>query len=156
MSSRKIRLPTHKENPPYRRPTIVENPGSYDSLGVRIRFDLLDFDHPKWGWDKVTQEQYLEFLRFLQKIEKMTWAEVKVSPKGGTHSKGNKHHSIEIHKFPEEVHERLNKLNLQKVLGDKLFSMRVGGVTRIYGGRDGEYFRPIWYDPLHTIYRIET
>ncbi len=141
--------PKRREHPQVRQPVSVVDPASYDACPIRVRFDLLDFDHSDWGWTRVSQAEHLEFLRFVQSIEKMTWAELKVSSKGGSTSKGTKHHAIEIIKFRDRAQERLDELNLQRVLGDKLFSMRLDGTTRVYGGRDKEYFRPIWHDPFH-------
>jgi hypothetical protein len=141
--------PKHKENPHLRQPTIIVDPTTYDALPIRVRFDLLDDDHPHWGWDFASKEHLLEFLKFLKSVDKTKWFELKGTSKTGSFSRGTKHHSIEIAKFRKSARERLDKLNLQRLLGDKLFSIAINATTRVYGGRDKEFFRPIWHDPFH-------
>jgi hypothetical protein len=140
--------PKHKEHPLLRQPTNIVDPASYDASPIRVRFDLLDEDHPHWGWDGASKENLLEFLKFLKAVDKTKWFELKETSKTGF-SKGNKHHAIEIVKFRKIAQERLHELNLQRLLGDKLFSIAINATTRVYGGRDKEFFRPIWHDPFH-------
>ena len=48
-----------------------------------------------------------------------------------------------------KAQKRLHELNLDTIIGDTLFSLRLNSLTRIYGVRNEEYFRPIWHDPHH-------
>lgn len=139
--------PTVKNDPPYRTPTHVCDPKSYDSLELRVHFDLLDFEHDLWGWKTLSKDQHIDFLMFVKAIEKQTWAEIKSAAGGKRH--GTNHHSLEIAKFDKKAQERLEELNLHSLVGDSLFSLRMNNVTRIYGLREAEFFRPIWYDPYH-------
>ncbi len=140
--------PKHKEIPSLRQPTAIVDPASYDSLQIRVRFDLLDEDHPHWGWNSVEKAHFVEFLKFLKAVDRTSWFELKKTSKTGF-SKGNKHHAIEIAKFRKSARERLHELNIQRLLGDELFSIAINATTRVYGGRDKEFFRPIWHDPFH-------
>lgn len=120
---------------------------SFDKRFVRFRFDLLDFDHELWGWKTLTVEQHVHFLKFMQDIEKQTWAEVKWAAGGRNH--GTNHHSLEVSKFDKKAQKRLQELNLSSLVGESLFSMRLNNITRIYGMREDQFFLPIWHDPHH-------
>lgn len=139
--------PKVKTKPPYRQPTHSLDPKSFDKQLLRVRFDLLDFTHDLWGWGTLSKEQHLEFLKFVQSVEKQTWAEIKTV--GGGKRKGTNHHPLEIAKFDKKAQKRLTELNLYPIVGDSLFSLRMTSLTRIYGARDEEFFRPIWHDPYH-------
>mgnify|MGYP000232836672 CR=1 FL=1 len=129
------------------KPKHICDPSSFDKLPLRVRFDLMDFDHHLWGWDKLSSEQYIHFLKFIHALEKQTWAEIKLAAGGRGH--GTNHHPLEITKFNKIAQKRLHELNLDTIIGDTLFSLRLNSLTRIYGVRNEEYFRPIWHDPHH-------
>lgn len=139
--------PKIKETPPFRQPKHVCDPASFDKMPLRIRFDLLDFEHDLWGWEKLSSDQYIHFLKFIRSLEKQSWAEIKLTAGGRSH--GTNNHALEIAKFNKEAQKRLHELNLDMIIGDTLFSLRVNNVTRVYGVRNEEYFRPIWHDPYH-------
>lgn len=136
-----------KKSPAFRQPVNRCDPESYDKKHLRILFNYLDFEHDWWGWDHLSKEQYLAFMKFIQGMESQSWAEIKLT--AGGKRKGTNHHSIELHKFSKAAQDRLTKLNLTDVVGDSLFSLRLSSIVRIYGIRDKEYFSPIWHDPFH-------
>lgn len=142
-----MKNPKHLQTPNFRQPVAVCDPSSFDKLNPRIHFDLLDFDHEFWGWDNLTKEQHVEVLKFIQSVEKITWAEIKQT--SGGKSKGTNHHSLEFEKFSPEAHVRIQDLNFDHIVGDSLFSLRINNLTRLYGVREQAFFRPIWYDPFH-------
>lgn len=141
--------PKTKESPSFRQPTHVCDPSSFDRMTLRIQFDLLDFEHELWGWEKLSTEQYIHFLKFIRSLEKQSWAEIKLAAGGKSH--GTNNHALEVSKFNKEAQKRLHELNLDTMIGDTLFSLRMNNVTRIYGVRNEEYFRPIWHDPHHDL-----
>jgi len=139
--------PKIKTPPPFRTPNHVQDPESYDRKHLRLRLDLLDFEHGLWGWHRLSKEEFVVFLKFAQSIEKQTWAEIKTAAGGKRH--GSNSHSLIIPGFSKEAQRRLRVLNLDRVVGDSLFSLRLSSVVRVYGARENEYFRPIWHDPYH-------
>jgi hypothetical protein len=139
--------PKFKQAPKNHQPVNVCDPESYDRMPLRIQFDLMDFDHEHWGWENLTQHQHISFLKFVHGLEKQTWAEIKLVAGGKTH--GTNHHSIELYKFSKQAQHRLKFLNLETIIGDSLFSLRLSSIVRIYGARDKQYFKPIWHDPYH-------
>jgi hypothetical protein len=143
------RNPKHNKSLPFRQPINRADPASYDKLHLRIQFDLLDFDHDLWGWKRLTKEEHLEFLRFIKSMETLTWAQIKLTAGGKGEGKGTNHHPIEIYKLRPIAQDRLHELNLHRIIGDTVFSLRLNNISRIYGGRDEQYFRPIWHDPFH-------
>lgn len=141
------RDPKSKEIPHYRQPTHQKDPESFDKRHIRFRFDLLDFDHHLWGWNHLNQEQFISVFKFLQSLEKLTWAEIKLA--AGGRNKGTNHHPLNISEFHKRAKDRINELNLSRVVGDTLFSFRLQQCTRIYGMRDESDCRIIWHDPYH-------
>lgn len=141
------RNPKIKNDPPFRQPTHICDPASFDKMSLRFRFDLLDFDHDLWGWEKLSAQQYINFLKFVRDVEKQTWAEIKLA--AGGKRQGTNHHPLEITRFSKNAQKRLQELNLQAIVGDTIFSLRLNNVTRVYGIREIEFFRPIWHDPYH-------
>ena len=139
--------PKVKHSPPHRTPTHTEKPEAFDHKQIRFRFDLLDFEHSLWGWDKLSNEQLIQVLQFFKSFEKQTWAEIKQTV--GGRKRGTNHHSIEIAKFDKKVRDRLTELQLDRTLGDIFFSFRINNCTRIYGHRADQFFHIIWYDPYH-------
>ncbi len=139
--------PKVKKAPPYRSPTNILDPSSFDKKSLRIHFDLLDFHHGLWGWNLLSQQQHIDFLKFIQAMEKQTWAEIKMA--AGGRRRGTNHHPLEINKFNTLAQKRLKELNLYDIVGDSLFSLRMNNVTRLYGVREEAFFRPIWHDPHH-------
>lgn len=137
----------NQEMPPLKQPKHICDPSSFDRMPLRVRFDLLDFEHDLWGWEKLSSEQYIHFLKFIRSLEKQSWAEIKLAAGGKSH--GTNNHALEVSKFNKEAQKRLHELNLDTIIGDTLFSLRLNNVTRIYGVRNEEYFRPIWHDPHH-------
>jgi len=83
-----------KTAPPYRKPTHIQDPQSYDTKQLRIRLDLLDFTHDLWGWETLSKEQYIVFLKFVQAVEKQTWAEIK-NTSGGKRRETNHHPMVQ-------------------------------------------------------------
>ncbi len=137
----------NKDSVSLRQPKHICDPNSFDKQTLKIRFDLMDFDHELWGWEKLSSDQYIHFLKFIQSLEKQTWAEIKLTAGGRAH--GTNNHALEITKFNKEAQKRLHELNLDTIIGDTLFSLRLNNITRVYGVRNEEFFRPIWHDPHH-------
>jgi len=136
-----------KNDPSLKQPKHICDPSSFDKMTLKIKFDLMDFDHELWGWEKLSPDQYVYFLKFIHALEKQTWAEIKSTAGGKSH--GTNNHPLEIIKFNKKAQKRLHELNLETIIGDTLFSLRLNNATRVYGMRNDEYFRPIWHDPHH-------
>ena len=135
---------------PTRQPISTADPGSFDLLPLRMRLDLLDIDHPTWGWQRLTKEEHLEFLMFIKSLESQNWAEIRKASGGKGEGKGTNHHQIELYKLRKQAQARIADLRWERVVGDSIFSLRINNTTRIYGHRDGGNFRPIWHDPYHS------
>ncbi|HSX38923.1 MAG TPA: hypothetical protein VLE95_08925 [Chlamydiales bacterium] len=146
----KDRNPKIATSPPNRQPVIKGDPASFDKLKLRLRLDLLDIDHPKWGWKRLTKEEHLDFLKFIKDLESQTWAEIRQASGGKGDGKGTNHHPVELHKLRHEAKNRICELRWQGIIGDTIFSLRINATTRLYGHRDEGYFRPIWHDPFHS------
>lgn len=49
--------PKVEKTPKYRTPTYSQDPQTYDTKQIRIRFDLLDFEHDLLGLENLSTDQ---------------------------------------------------------------------------------------------------
>lgn len=83
----------------------------------------------------------------LKDIETKKWQELEIEQFG---KKGkSKHHWVSVKKMIRPAQQRLMALQLDDV--EELFSMRLTATQRIWGIRDYNYFKMIWFDINHEI-----
>jgi hypothetical protein len=70
----------------------------------------------------------------------MTW--------GAIESNRKKNHSVEVGSLCKEAQERIHELKLGV---DELFRFRLTGKQRLWGIRDRERFKILWWDPDHEV-----
>jgi hypothetical protein len=106
-------------------------------------FKLVDFSG-KWGF---TKDQFIEdILPKLQEFEGLTWGEIQQQCGGRSH--GTNSHEIPISSLCPEA---------KKYFEDKypdyteIFSLRFTGTHRLFGIRDYNVLKIIWYDTNHEI-----
>ncbi len=119
---------------------------SYDSEKVVWKLEILDPDGP-WGWRSaaVDRDWWVEIFPKLKHFETMTWAEI-LRASGGRRI-GNNHHPVAVENLSRAAQNRLKEIGLSEVW--ELFSLRLDGTKRIYGIRDGQVLKVLWYDPHH-------
>ena len=140
------RRPKSIECPKYRTPTHQKDPQTLDKEKIRFRFDLFDHEHDLWGIYK-DAKTLREFLLFCKNIESQTWGEIKRAV--GRKEKGTNNHFLNLDRFSKKAKERINHQNLDKLIGDTLFSIGINNCTRLYGIQEECFFRIIWHDPYH-------
>ena len=94
-----------------------------------------------FGWKSIEEkEKLLKIIERLKNFESMTWGSIV----------GSDHHSIPISNLSSEAQKRLSKINIIDEV-DELFSFHLTGGERIWGIRDGEKCKILWWDPSHSV-----
>jgi hypothetical protein len=88
-----------------------------------------------------------EVISKLRQFETMTWGEI-LSATHGKQGKSNSH-AVELGKITPDAQKRLQEFNLDDA--DELISLRLTGVYRIWGLRDGQVLRILWFDEAHQV-----
>lgn len=76
----------------------------------------------------------------------MTWNEILKASGGKAQGKGNNNHDIFRSYLKKEAQQRLSDL---RRFADTLFSLRLDNCTRIYGVRESNCLRIVFFDPFH-------
>lgn len=100
---------------------------------------ILDKDG-RWGWKNLKERTLWD--RILPRIvnfETMTWPEIL----------GSRHHEIPVSKIISEAQRRLEALGQNDI--DQLVSFHITGEQVIWGIRDQNIFKVLWWDPNHEI-----
>lgn len=83
----------------------------------------------------------------LRDFETMTWDTISQATHGARGK--TKSHFIPISKLIREAKDRLDEIRISDV--DEIFSLRLNGLTRIYGFRNSDVLDIIWVDRKHEI-----
>ncbi len=81
----------------------------------------------------------IEVVKKLGQFESMTWFQIDAAGS----------HPIEVYKLIKVARDRLEELKLDDF--DELYSLRLTGTQRLWGIRDRNVFRALWWDPEHEI-----
>lgn len=120
-------------------PRRAERPDSSDSLSPVWLFSMLDTEGP-WGRCGLSTEcVWSDILPKILNFESMRWSDFH----------GDTCHSVEVWKLIPEARKRIEHLNLDDV--DELWRFRLTGLQRLWGIREGERFKILWWDPKHEI-----
>ena len=128
-----------------RRARIAQEPGeSYFGW----RSDSLDFGGP-WGWHRAHPcHVHQAIIPILQAAEQRTWTDVLAGKSTGGANE------VPVGKLHREAQNRLSLLQIDE---DNLFEFKVDHkLQRVWGIRDGRYFRLLWWDPKHEIYSVRS
>jgi hypothetical protein len=102
-------------------------------------FAVLDNDGP-FAFSKCESLQKLiEILFWKQGAERMSFQDIF---RGGSHE-------IELHKLCKEARDRLQEISLDDL--DTLLSFRLTGKNRLWGIREQNVIRVLWWDPEHLV-----
>jgi hypothetical protein len=125
---------------------IKSDPESYLKQTPVWRFSDFDWEGP---WGHACCISHIAKLRshieeHLASFETMTWAQIQLA--AGGRSAGNNSHPIARDKFKKEVQKRLEE---KMIFADELFSLRLNAGTRVYGVREINCLRIVFFDPHH-------
>lgn len=101
-------------------------------------FRLVDI-HAEWSGCDGTQKHVRNILEVLSKYETMVWGEIE----------SKESHSVPLDRLTLLARKRLEILNVDDV--SHIFSLRVNATQRLWGIRQNEEFRVLWWDPQHEV-----
>lgn len=130
-----------------KQPKIAEDPQSFLGNHPVWSFKSLDNGYHKWGFVH-TDDLFGKVISKLKENEGMTWGEIMSSSGGRTH--GTNNHYEDVSKLIPEAQKRWRNLHLEEY--DRVFSLRLNGVQRLYGILQDGVFRIVWFDQEHEIY----
>ncbi len=120
-------------------PRLAFDPTSSDALPPVWNVRIMDIDGP-WGWSKATKDDLIRQIQpKLGEFETMNWAEIGQ----------NGSHPIPVYQIVKDARKRLREINQADL--DDLFSLRLTGQRRIWGIRDWNILKILWWDPRHEI-----
>lgn len=119
----------------------IENEPSVATGFLVWQVGAIDMHGAEWGWDKIDRELlFNEIFPKLKNFETMTWGQVL--------AQGN--HEVSTSQICQDAKKRLEKLKLDDY--DKIVSLRLSGKQRIWGIRNKDILRLLWWDPEHQVY----
>ena len=121
------------------------DPPSYSQEKIVWAFSRVD-EEGDWGWRTQASSAWWDYiLPKLQNFESMTWIEIMQAV--GGRSRGNNSHPVLVEKLTANAKKRLGEIDQNDVT--ELFSLRLDSTTRIYGIRDQQVLKLLWYDKHH-------
>lgn len=134
--------------PQDKTPKMASDPENYLKQTPVWRFSDFDWDGP-WGAATCTEaigniRDHIEL--HLSSFETMTWADILKASGGRGKGGGTNSHPISRDKFKGGARKRLDDA---KILADQIMSLRLDAGTRLYGVREGNCLRLLWFDPDH-------
>ncbi len=118
----------------------AEDPTSTNHMRPAWVFTSLDENGP-WGRCKLEDNTVWEdILPNIRAYESMTWAEIELDKK--------RNHSVPVSGLCKEARKRAQEIRLDV---DDLFRFRFSGKQRLWGIRDRNMFKLLWWDPGHEI-----
>lgn len=140
--------PKAAATPKDKTPKTGVDPQSYLTQTPVWRFSDFDWDGP---WGEPTCTARIGHIRghieqHLASFETMAWADILKASGGKAQGKGTNSHEISRDKFKGEAKKRLEA---KKILAERIMSLRLDAGTRVYGVREGNCLRILWFDPDH-------
>ncbi len=118
--------------------TNPQLPTNYDKENPVWQVSTIDTEGA-WGWHQMNGEIWNEIHKRITSFESMPWVEIY---KTGSHY-------VPIKSLCSPAKKRLE--DIQQDDTDRLFSLRITGIKRIWGIRDRNILKIIWWDPKHEV-----
>lgn len=104
-----------------------------------------DWDGP-WSWHHATADDiFKKIIPVLHHHETQNWGQIL--------GDRDHDHAIPVASLSQEAQSRLQEV-WNEDLPDKLFSLEVGAASRMWGIKQGQFLRILWWDPNHTVYPV--
>lgn len=98
--------------------------------------------YDSFGWHEIDRDTLNEIRKKISNFESMTWNEILVRD-------SHRNHFVAIPRICREAQDRLQELRLDDI--DGVTSLRLSGLERVWGIRDGAVLKLLWWDPDHSI-----
>ncbi|MBS1812786.1 MAG: hypothetical protein JST84_31760 [Acidobacteria bacterium] len=139
--AKKNKQPKYVQQPKIEKKPVTESETSFNQARPAWRLSLLQLVDP-WGWHTLDQAKLIEIQGKLSGFETMTWNEILVVAK-------KQHHSIPVSDLTKKAQGRLQDIKQDDV--DELISLRLQGKERVWGIREEQVLKLLWWDPEHEI-----
>ena len=97
----------------------------------------------RWGGDDHDTASFAEISEKIKEYEKRKWGDIITD---------GINHPSEVEDLCAEARTRLVQLALDD--HDRLFRFRFSGAQRLWGVREDDLFRVLWWDPLHKVWPV--
>jgi len=135
------RTPSQRETPASVKKPTANQPTGTNHLTPVWRFSIFDQAGP-YGRCAITEEHaWSDILPKLQNFESMTWGQIEQAEK--------QNHSVLVKDLCSVATKRLEQLSLDDL--DQLFRFRLSGKQRLWGIREANHFKILWWDPEHEV-----
>lgn len=136
--------PSQKETPlDIKSPRGINKAAQIKNERIAWHIRIMDMQGD-WGWGEIDKSTLLNEIHLkMSNFETMTWDEIL--------NKNN--HEISVSKISRNARKRLVEIQQEDI--DQLVSLRLAGSLRVWGIRDRNIFRILWWDPEHTVYPIK-
>lgn len=122
-----------------KKPRLGGDPADAERLRPTWRVGAVDWDGP-FGWGRLTEPTLLrELWQRLRDFESMSWTDIEHAGS----------HNVATDKLCAAARQRLEELQQDDV--DDLFSLRITGRRRVWGFREANVLRLLWWDPEHQV-----
>ncbi len=140
--SKNQKVPKARILPPGKKPRYESNPEDANRKNPVWSVVLFDTGGP-WGRERCERDGALwnDIFPKMRNYESMTWGEILQDRK--------RNHSVNVEQLLKEARKRLTDLKLDDI--EELFRFRLTGEQRVWGIREREVFRILWWDPDHEI-----
>ena len=102
------------------------------------QFSLMDLAGPFSCMD-IRTDEWQVILAKMRLWENMTWNEIE----------GRRDHSISVDSLSDTARKRLLDIQLDDI--DEVFSLHIDGKKRLFGIRDRNIFKVLWWDREHKV-----
>lgn len=102
------------------------------------QFSLMDLSGPFSCMD-ICPDEWQVILTKMRSWETMTWHEIE----------GKRDHSISVESLSDIARKRLIDIQLDDI--DEVFSLHIDGKKRLFGLRDRNIFKVLWWDREHKV-----
>lgn len=130
----------------HRRPSLSKTPRigtpPDEKLDTYIawRLGIIDKEGP-WGWNNLHPPDFwMSIKEKMGEYEKMTWQEIFMHAKN---------HPIKINLLCPEAQGRLAEIDQDDI--EELVQVFITNTARIFGIRDGNKLKILWWDPSHSV-----
>ena len=137
---KKNKKPHRKENPVTSNTPRIDThfPTNYDKEPPVWQVSTIDTEG-EWGWHQMNSKIWNEIHKRITNFESMPWVEIYKTES----------HFVSIERLCTSARKRLEDMQLDDI--DRLFSLRLTGKQRIWGIRDRNILKILWWDPNHEV-----
>ena len=135
--------PAQKKTPhPQKIPRRKEKVSQIEEEHISWHLRILD-KSGHWNWKEIDETTiWKEIHSKLSEFERKTWKEILIKEK-------HRNHSILVSEICPEAQKRLRKIKQDDI--DELVSLRLTGQKRVWGIKERNILKVLWWDPNHTV-----